>query len=770
MSPDTLRYCLFVDETGYFTGVHPDSEIMKEIEESIRKNIAAKKRSAGKGDYPSQIVGFWVDKGHCLTEERARMILSQAWEEAGLDKPKEYHLTKVTGHEARMKIGRHVWSEARNLHLQPIRITGRTHDTSKGPVSYGDHRGTYVRFFAELIFRFFKKIQENKGNDSLIALEITGASVKCSDSGETIKPDDYCRAIDEQFSFYAVRSGVSDLLDEKWKYSLNSRPANQSYRLQLCDILSNTSFWAGRSPDFDPTLTQMIEETLGGWDLKSLYVPESEEKLEEMIERGEVATALLRLCFCQEEWKSRLPLKTSYFNIMDKALLALVAMDDESCSQQLRILTDWIHRLGSIRRQLGKTKETIGWMEKEVAVALERKGKPIHFRDFNWYLDILLLETLNHMGNLRAAREVAQKLEEKTPVFSTRLDYFPTLAKAFNLQAVHLTDCLDYDGVRTKMQPLAEALKSLGESLSKCLAPTPIAGRTANFMSSDLGKAVGSWLQAEAAAGLADPARLEFARKLSDEALKHFEKTNDRQRQLQYRSIIETYCGDFKKAMECLEESLPYITQTALPSTHFRLAEEISEIPVEKLNFPLLHWTRIGVEAVRQGDEAEARSFFAAFRSSPLPERLLKSSVETGAAETPQEYPMHGILRNLAVIHASLEETSRWSKYLQLLKEIAPEAGNGFNILSLYPVFSIAECLAMRVKGGFNDFDREDELRNLFESLEELKKEARSFPHVLNRIEALSEAITATGGSPRSGHQPLTRPDKIIIAARRLPS
>lgn len=76
----------------------------------------------------------------------------------------------------------------------------------------------------------------------------------------------------------------------------------------------------------------------------------------------------------------------------------------------------------------------------------------------------------------------------------------------------------------------------------------------------------------------------------------------------------------------------------------------------------------------------------------------------------------------------------------------------------------------MRVKGGFNDFDREDELRNLFESLEELKKEARSFPHVLNRIEALSEAITATGGSPRSGHQPLTRPDKIIIAARRLPS
>jgi hypothetical protein len=86
-------------------------------------------------------------------------------------------------------------------------------------------------------------------------------------------------------------------------------------------------------------------------------------------------------------------------------------------------------------------------------------------------------------------------------------------------------------------------------------------------------------------------------------------------------------------------------------SDHEEIARSIALLPHASMGFPLLHWLRIGAEASLAGFKEEAEAFLIAFRGSELRQGpWCRGEV--------RQFPVHGILRHLATVHASDQDES----------------------------------------------------------------------------------------------------------------
>jgi hypothetical protein len=172
---------------------------------------------------------------------------------------------------------------------------------------------------------------------------------------------------------------------------------------------------------------------------------------------------------------------------------------------------------------------------------------------------------------------------------------------------------------------------------------------------------LGTWLQAEILAGLEDPQRLVTARRLSEQATDEFVAEEDKQRQYQYRSQLETAAGCFEAARTYLARGLGI-----KEDSHAALAEAISSLGGQAKmlqGFALLHWFRLGVDATVNGNDGERASFLAAVSASGLLEG-------PWCQGEPTDYPVHGILRRVAVVRAVRRETDAALAALRRLDKI----------------------------------------------------------------------------------------------------
>jgi hypothetical protein len=258
--------------------------------------------------------------------------------------------------------------------------------------------------------------------------------------------------------------------------------------------------------------------------------------------------------------------------------------------------------------------------------------------DLDWFTYALHrwdLTAANHAGALVAAKAAAAQLDGLTARLAGRWEHAPLLVDGMIARAVHRTDCFAYDDASALMSAVARYyadLSGLFHDALPAVFPERIRSRTR-------GEALGTRLQAETYAGLRDPKRFEVARRLSDEALDELIADDDKARQRQYRCQLETFAGDYASAREHLAASL------GVAPTHAAIGDAIAAIthPVAQ-GFALLHWLRLG-RAVSMSPSAEREELMAALNTS----KALRLPWLTGAHD---DYPVHGILRQAAVLHA----------------------------------------------------------------------------------------------------------------------
>jgi hypothetical protein len=147
---------------------------------------------------------------------------------------------------------------------------------------------------------------------------------------------------------------------------------------------------------------------------------------------------------------------------------------------------------------------------------------------------------------------------------------------------------------------------------------------------------------------------------------------------------LEVAAGELDAAREFLARAL-----AVSESTHGRIARAIQELASKSPGaeaFPLLHWLRLGVALV-YANEPDAEEFSQALEETGV----FQSPWATGEME---DYPAHGILRRVAVLHAVKNRSGAAENKLSIMRRKLAPMARGQIVLGLVQVSAVAEVAA----------------------------------------------------------------------------
>ena len=341
----------------------------------------------------------------------------------------------------------------------------------------------------------------------------------------------------------------------------------------------------------------------------------------------------------------------------------LAALSATARAHHLDVLTGWVEQLIEHDRRLSLADRVLYLLHDEVLGSMEHHlDEPTEaatLAPFAFALQRQALTLANHHGDLETAERCSTEVDRLIPTLAGRWEHAHLVVDGLTAQAVALSDRFEHEAACARMEAVAgyyDAIASLFRDALPDVFP-------ATVRSERRGRALGTWLQAECMAGLAQPERLVRARTISDEALEEFSAPGERARQYQYRCQLETWAGDPERARHYLALGIG-----AAGDDHRAMATRIEALDHQSRGFPLLHWLRIGAWAtLHQPESPELSEFNSAFGRSSL-------RYDTWLREGRLHYPAHGIRRSAAVVAAGRGDLPDALALLGALRNLEPLA------------------------------------------------------------------------------------------------
>lgn len=616
------RYDLFLDESGTFC-------------ESDPGNRSPECSNRGRA-FSSQLAGLLVPRG-ALTVETALDAMEKIHERTGLTLREEFHSTELIRQHRTMyqQLVCEAVVQFRARGWRPVRLVNRE------GVHYGDRVRTYTNLVAELVLRVFERLRA-EGADCA-TLRITSARVKLDEDAHgnpiCMEEGEYTRRLQEYATIAAVRRGLARESSALTIESFRLRSGRYARPLQLCDLVSHASHSEFSPCDEDAAAA--LRGALGELDF-SLYARPAAERVAVLLDEGSPGFALRLLAeqLVGEDEPGADERAAAEIQVQD-AIEAIAQLGEPDQRLQFTVLVTWVEQIVETRRQVTFGLELASWLLDQVANPLLERADEAATAVLAWFpfaIHRLALTASNHAGDLARARLCSQEIDDRVGAIAGQYEHTSLLMEGLTAQAVHQTDCLEHDEAARRMRIVAEHYDNLAGLLSGEL-DNLIPDRIHSEMR---GKALGTWLQAEMYAGLAEADRLGRAREINDQALAEFVASADVARQWQYRTQIETYAGQLEQAREALARSL-----ACVEPSHDALATAIRALDHGRQGFALLHWFRLGAEACVLPRPAERDAFLTALRRTRL------AGLAWVRDESPTlPYPAHGIRRQLARIHA----------------------------------------------------------------------------------------------------------------------
>jgi hypothetical protein len=406
-------------------------------------------------------------------------------------------------------------------------------------------------------------------------------------------------------------------------------------QLQVCDLLSHSSHDSFKH--LGPETRKVFVEAFGPFD-QTLVLRELFERVDDLVIDRSYGRALMLLA--ESGIDPAQSNDAGFRKRLDVVVNRLAELGARARDPELGALVNWLEQIIEHQRAGEEGRMLAAFLLREVDAPLSKlveAGSSAGETDwFTYALHRWTLTADNHLGDLVSAKATAAKLNALTPALAHRWEHASLLMQGLIAQAVHRTDCFAYDDVAARMKMVTGYYGELA-SLFSAAMPEVFPDQ---IRSNARAEALGTWVQNETYAGLRDPRRLDVARKLSDEALAEFSTEDDRARQRQYRGHLETVAGNFPAAREQLGRSLglDVFTHDAIGKAIIAIGKPSSQ------GFALLHWLRLG-RAASGALGAERQDFFAAVKVS----KIFDLAWFTGGVDG---YPVHGILRQAAGIHA----------------------------------------------------------------------------------------------------------------------
>ena len=637
----------------------------------------------------------------------AEKVIKDAYKAGGIEVQETVHANELIRHNLSgyQAVLQSIIESLRMREWQPVRLI------NSARIGYGDKTATYTNLVAELVIRVFETLSRRHPNTRL-ELNIVYASVFLGESpaGSPLfmEKSEYTARLSEYLTLAAVRRGAA-LKAASWSVKrIEYASGLRNRALQLCDHLSHASHDNFKNCFTEPK--RALREAFATFDF-NLLTPDAVKAIRNHLEEGAIVPALL-VYFEASRQKDLAPwVKSQLSEYGTQIIHQLAWQGPPTRNANLRQLVDWVRQI-VLARNLSLAAETIQWLHKQLLEHLtaydERSVEDLAW--FNFALTAQALSVNNHAGKLRDARECICRLKALMPEIAGHWEHAPLMMDAFILQAVHLNDAFAAAEAAQVMQTVADYYESLAGLMCDAL-PGVFPEKVRSY---DRGRALGTLVQAEMYAALAEPTRLHRARAVSEEACREFSAEDDIRQQYQYRAQLETYAGNLPEARKFLALSID-----APDPEHATLAATIGAMPEMAAGFPLLHWSRIGMEGARQNSAPECTQFSAALKGS----HILSSAWFNRDGLF---YPSHGIRRHLAVFYAANEESD---PALSILGRLLSLQTDEHEILTLIQISGALEVTASIGK------NRKDLARKLINS-EDPKK-----PGILRLCRTLDKKV-----------------------------
>ena len=695
---------LYLDESGRFT-----------------EGLSADERPP----FPSQLAGVVAPLR--FFRDAAPKILGEVFAELREELPGLLHATEMARGERfdRMVIA---LTEALGSRpgLQAVRLENRE------GVGFGAIEATYTRMVAELCVRVLEQLSRTEREE--IGLRLIGATYMIE--GESKLPEEaYVRRLQEHFAYAAVRRGLA-AESERWRVlGVRTGSGTGMRELQICDVLSNASH-AGYQKLGDAA-EAALRAAFGAFDFQ-MTVRDLDRRLDEYLDDGALGLALRAVAeeLVGEELSDAA--RKAIEPRLQEVVEATAALPAPSRAAQLLVLDSWLEELNEQLRNAELGYRAAQWLLEHVDAKLRAAlGEHAFTVDaFTLSLHRHSLTAANHRGALGDASAAYEAFEALMPSLAGRWEHGPLVIDGLIAQAVHLTDCFEYQAAARRAGAVADYYATLSDLLGEALEGV----FPREVRSEQRGQALGTQMQAEMYAGLSDPSRFARARELNEEARAEFASPADAARQDQYRAQLETFAGEYGEALGFLSRSL------GVEATHESVGTAIARLAGPAQGFALLHWLRLGASILADGDKANAEAFAAALKSSKLHDSRWCTELELS-------YPAHGVRRQLAVIYARRGDNRAESTLGQLRRLQAQDSPR--HVLALGELAGTIEVAALLIgparKKALRFLDLDDAgrpgavqqvrvLSRLVETAPALKEMLRGWSDVLGQV--LSGKIT----------------------------
>jgi hypothetical protein len=651
-----IQYDLYLDESGDFTEAPTSPSPQPQLKANSKK-------------FPSQIAGLLVPREDIKAD--AENILQAFKSAAHLPATKTIHATEIFGYDYYLLVETVLRGIQEHPKWQAVRLV------NEEKVPYGGKIPNYTNIVAELVLRIAQK-QSKLNQHARVKIRLVCARYMFERQAgvkSAIKEEEYLKRIHEYLGFAAVRRGIPKErlnweVDELILDSARIRP-----ELQICDVLSNASHGKGNTftkLKGQPKLVRMLTESFGEYN-QTMVVEDFLDRVDVLIKEYSYGLALITLVehLIDSEGGSNdnIELRNRAKQRLDKILDCLVRVGVRGRDPQLAVLVSWLDQIIGQQRLPEKGYELAIWLQKYIALPLRQKftnNVPEASSTLDWFeysLHRWALTAANHRGALIKATTEVQAMKKLEPSLARQWERAPLLMEGFIVQAVHQMDCFDFENASAQMKLIAESLKSHSKLLNEHLIKN-----LPNQIHFDLrAKALGTLVQSETLACLTEAnfSRLNQTRAYSDEAIAEFSNAYDRVRQYQYRCQLETVVGNFNEARQYLSRSL---SLNELPDlAHTQIADAIENLADTRWiqGFALLHWLRLGAAIGLYGKESDRQDVWHALDNS----HLLDSYWCEGKN---LEYPVHSILRYVALIQAIRGNWDQALTALNNLREIDP--------------------------------------------------------------------------------------------------
>lgn len=638
---------LYIDESGNFS----ENELTRQHQ-----------------NFANQLAGILVPANE-FSEVKAEQILRKSYQDAN------YHNFPTNAvHGCQLAPGyrydcliNSLVAQIQHKKWQPVRLVNQER------VNYGDPVSNYVNMLAELALRIFQ--QESSEGAERVTINFYCAYVSIN-GRRTISEDEYRRSLKNYQAFAAVRLGLA-AKSSHWKIGrLKLLNANQSRRLQICDLLSNASHNQYQKCGEQTAL--ILKEAFCVYDQTLVRHPLL-EKLNLLIDEGFFGLAIRIIAEQAVKEPNNIDTQQKMFQGLDTLIDTLANLSATERDSHLNIVTAWLEQIIRQQRSLDLGYEIILWLrenfEQPLIARLGNRKNSLSW--FTYALHCWILTICNHQGNLEQARQEIHAMQKLIPDLAENWELVPLLMRGFVLTAVHHTDCWEYYEVAKSMISVYKYYRDLSSLFIDAL-PEIFPQKIRSHLEA---KALGTWLQSEIHASAFLPHRVSSARNISDACIYKFANIGDKQRQYQYRTQLETIAQEFGEARKYLAMSLGLSE-----CSHQAIAQKITTLTKISQGFALLHWLRLGTTAFLSDDSSEWSEFSSALEQS----RLLYTDWCHGKQSV--EYPTLGILRRVALINIIW---SRPDAALGRLRNLNP-VGNKNIVFGAIQIATYAEVAALQ--------------------------------------------------------------------------